>query len=427
MARAAGAYIAFLACLALAGEPAAYAEFGLSSRPANTHCVTAPRPVAQRALDVERMEIGSIPDIMFMDQHEQSRWFFLTRIGEVFLDSDITAPGNDGVVLDLTDRVITTFDGNPAEFGALGLATDPNFAASGFLYVYYVMDNAGPVARLSRFYSDDRTTFDIATEEVLIELALVTGIHVGSTVSFGPDGYLYLGTGDGGVFEAGGPDLAQDVTSLMGKMLRLHVTDAPGYQIPPDNPFADGVGGAPEVFAWGLRNPFRWNFDSETGDLWLGDMGSSQFEEINIIVKSGNYGWSIREGAACRESEPCDATGLIDPVHAYPHADGLNAVNAGTVYRGSALEGYEGAFFFSDIYNDVRTLTLSDAGDYVSRSALDISFLCVTTTDNGPGTATSGTTKGPRRFCWRTQKTRRWEVRSGITPAGMSVSNATRK
>ena len=362
------------------------AQFGLTERPTNTTCIAPDRPTSTAPLGLERVDTGGqgfIPGIMYMDQDSQSRWFAITRDGEVYL---LTPSGellvNQGVVLDLTDRVTTSRNGSPAEYGGLSIVVDPGFDTNGLIYVYYtneriVLDDMGQEverlyeSRVSRFHSADGSNFDPDSEEILIAQPLSSGIHVGSTIGFGPDGYLYIGKGDGGVASVGGGGTAQDPFSLQGKFLRIDVTPVLGYTIPPDNPFADGVDGAPEVWAMGFRNPFRWSFDSLTGDLWAGDVGGANFEELSIVVSGGNYGWPIREGAHCWETTTCDTTGLIDPVYEYAHQEGQNSVVAGVVYRGSSLTGFEGSFFFADIYRDIMTLTQDAGGTYVAQPGIE--------------------------------------------------------
>jgi glucose/arabinose dehydrogenase len=179
--------------------------------------------------------------------------------------------------------------------------------------------------------------------------------HNGGNIAFGPDGYLYFGLGDGGSGNDPG-DNAQNTSNLLGAMLRIDVGVLP-YTIPPTNPFAgnppcgdggfspDGSG-CPEIFAWGLRNPWRWSFDRATGDLWAGDVGQNAWEEVDRITIGGNYGWRDREGAHCNPNlypaGDCPTAGLIDPETEYSHAVG-SSITGGYVYRGSTLPGLVGS------------------------------------------------------------------------------------
>ena len=159
---------------------------------------------------------------------------------------------------------------------------------------------------------------------------------------------------------------------MKGKFLRIDVSGASGYTIPPTNPFASGVSGAPEVFAMGFRNPFRWNFDSATGDLWAGDVGSFKIEEVNIVVSGGHYGWPIVEGDICRVTPGCDQTGLTPPAWSYPHEPGSNAVVGGLVYNGPAIPALQGSYVFGDRYHSgLQALTEDGTGGFGSDTILD--------------------------------------------------------
>ena len=222
-----------------------------------------------------------------------------------------------GTFLDLRDRVTRTFEGSEwNEMGLLGIVFHPDFANNGYVYVYYsaIGTAAGwPLeARLSRFTSHDGgLTADPNSEVVILKTDRDTQWHWGGKLAFGDDGYLYASFG-----EAGRHRNAQDLTTLKGKMIRIDVDGGSPYGIPLDNPYASG-GGRPEIYASGLRNPWRWNFDRVTGEIWLGDVGLASYEEVDIIQKGGNYGWSIREGAHCSNLVPCTTAGLIEPIYEY--------------------------------------------------------------------------------------------------------------
>ncbi|MCH5373864.1 MAG: PQQ-dependent sugar dehydrogenase, partial [Planctomycetes bacterium] len=201
--------------------------------------------------------------------------------------------------------------------------------------------------RLSRFTSQDGgKTASPSTEEVVLRIKRDKQWHWGGRPTFGPDGYLYMTTGDGGTHRQ-----AQNLDNINGKMLRIDVDGGNPYAIPPDNPFAGG-GGLPEIYAYGFRNPWRWSFDSLTGNIWEGDVGPSEREEINRIRKGGNYGWSLFEGTLCKFSETCDYSGLEEPVFEYTHDTSLEisgfAVIGGYVYRGSGMPQFYGNYIFAD-------------------------------------------------------------------------------
>ena len=260
--------------------------------------------------------------------------------------------GGDIFVLeaaDLRDRVSR----RGSEEGLLGLAFDPN--DDRHLYAYYSAANPRRSV-VSRFnYGSDGTpaqgeAADPATELVILEVGQPYPNHNGGQIAFGPDGYLYIGLGDGG--SAGDPlGSGQDTSTLLGSILRIDVSKATPtqpYAIPPDNPFADG-GGRPEIWAYGLRNPWRFSFDRETGDLWAGDVGQNEWEEIDIIERGGNYGWNILEGNHCfRPREGCDREGAIPPVWEYSLDGAPCSVIGGYVYRGDAIPWLRGAYVYGD-------------------------------------------------------------------------------
>jgi glucose/arabinose dehydrogenase len=235
-----------------------------------------------------------------------------------------------------------------SEEGLLGFTFAPDFATSGVAYVNYTRPRPQRTV-LSRFTLDPATgVLDPATVEVILEIDQPFWNHNGGGIAFGPDGYLYVGRGDGGFGGEPNPDnSAQDLSSLRGKILRLDVSGGgEGYRIPPDNPFVNDATARPEVWAYGLRNPWRFAFDPATGDLWAGDAGHERYEEIDIILPGLNYGWKVMEGDACMDGG-CDKTGLTAPVIDYDHDDGNCVVVGGLVYRGDALP-LDGVYVYGD-------------------------------------------------------------------------------
>ncbi len=261
--------------------------------------------------------------------------------------------------LDISDRVNS--DAN--ERGLLGLAFAPDYEVTGRIFATYTAA-AGQMV-LSTFGEGEGEPGrpDPNNEKVLLEVPHPRSNHNGGMIAFGPDGYLYLGTGDGG--GAGDPDRAgQDLSTLAGKLLRLDVSRAAQGLIsaPADNPFVAVDGARPEIWALGLRNPWRFSFDRVTGDLWIGDVGQDRVEEIDFQPAGGrggeNYGWSTVEGGRCfRPALGCRAAGLTPPVYEYEHGPGCS-VTGGYVYRGSAVPGLQGAYVFSD-YCDPRIYLLT--------------------------------------------------------------------
>ncbi|OIN61235.1 PQQ-dependent sugar dehydrogenase [Arsenicibacter rosenii] len=254
-----------------------------------------------------------------------------------------------GVYLDITDRV-----SSEGEMGLLGLAFHPDFRQNGYLYVNYTKRK--PLETIiARFKvsASDPNRIDPSTETVMLRFPQPYDNHNGGKLAFGPDGYLYIATGDGGAW-GDQHNYAQNRSSLLGKILRIDVDNTTKglYGIPADNPYAGNQEGfREEIYAYGLRNPWRFSFDRQTGQLWAGDVGQNEFEEIDLITKGGNYGWRLKEGGRCyNPRHDCDNGQLIDPVHTYPRTDGVS-VTGGFVYRGSQLPSLRGKYIFGDYSN----------------------------------------------------------------------------
>jgi glucose/arabinose dehydrogenase len=239
------------------------------------------------------------------------------------------------------------------EQGLLGLAFLPNGEAGRF-FVYYTDVEGQQVVASYDTDPDDPDAAAPGTATIWLRMADEFGNHNGGSLAFGPDGYLYIGTGDGG--GAGDPlDSGRDLDTLLAKVLRIDVAGAPAdgeprYGIPPDNPFATTAGARPEIWLTGLRNPWRIRFDRATGDLWIGDVGQGDREEIDVARKGVgglDYGWNLMEGTACFRSADCDTTGLTLPVAEYDHDLGCS-VTGGTVYRGERTPALQGWYIFSD-------------------------------------------------------------------------------
>lgn len=254
----------------------------------------------------------------------------------------VRADGADHeVVLDINRDV--AFGG---ERGLLGMAVHPRFSATGLVYVNYV-DSSGDTV-VDEFVMRAGVVLPDSRMEI-IRISQPAGNHNGGMLTFGPDGNLWIGMGDGG----GSNDQyghGQDADSLLGSMLRIAVGAGGGapYRIPPDNPFADGEGGGREVWAIGLRNPWRFTIDGDA--LWIADVGQGSIEEVNVTpasVPGLNFGWPVLEGSQCFRSADCDATGMVVPIDEYTHEEGCS-VTGGVVYRGSAVASLAGQFFYSD-------------------------------------------------------------------------------
>jgi glucose/arabinose dehydrogenase len=239
-------------------------------------------------------------------------------------------------------------DNSKGERGLLGLAFAPDYATSGFFFVAHT--SPGPAVVVRRFHvSADPDRADPASGELVLSMDDPFSNHNGGMLAFGPDGYLWVGTGDGGA--AGDPnDNARNPKSLLGKLLRLDVRQLP-YRSPGDNPFVAG-GGRAEIWALGLRNPWRFSFDRGSGELWIGDVGQNAWEEIDLAdprTAAGiRFGWKTMEGGHCfSPREACDPAGLALPVHEYGHDAGCS-VTGGYVYRGKRVPALAGAYLFGD-------------------------------------------------------------------------------
>lgn len=236
------------------------------------------------------------------------------------------------------------------EQGLLGLAFHPQYAENGRFFVNYT-DTDGDTVIEAYQVSENPNRADPDSALEILHIPQPRANHNGGMLAFGPDGYLYIGTGDGG--GANDPDNAgQRLDTLLGKMLRIDVDGAAPYAIPPDNPFVNDPEALPEIWAYGLRNPWRFSFDRLTGDLWIADVGQNAREEINFQPADSpggeNYGWRVREGMICRPGQdPCDLPEATDPIHDYGRPIG-QSITGGYVYRGPADPDLQGAYLFAD-------------------------------------------------------------------------------
>ena len=272
--------------------------------------------------------------------------FVAEQEGRIF----VLHPDGNGAVelLDISEQV-SRF-GN--EEGLLSVALDPRFEETGHLWVYYSVRGSPAMTRLSRFTVglDDPLRVEEGSEHMIIEVEQPYSNHNGGAIRFGPDGMLYLGYGDGG--SGGDPrGHGQNLATLLGSIIRIDVRDASNaapYTIPADNPFVGVEGARAEIWAYGLRNPWRMEFDPETGALWAADVGQQEIEEIDRIERGGNYGWNRLEGTRCfQPAQDCDPTGTVLPVAEYTHNLGCS-VTGGVVYRGDAVPEIVGHYLFSD-------------------------------------------------------------------------------
>jgi glucose/arabinose dehydrogenase len=266
------------------------------------------------------------------------------------------------------------------EQGLLGLAFHPNYETNRRLYVYYTNNDWDIVVREYRASATNRNVVDMSTKRTLLKINHPgEDNHNGGTLAFGPGGYLYMGTGDGG--GSGDPDnSAQNKDSLLGKMLRIDVNSTTGskkYGIPSSNPYV-GVAGANEVWQIGLRNPYRFSFDRANGNLWIGDVGQMNWEEVDLATNTGsgpgrgiNWGWRVMEATHCYSpSSGCNTSGKTLPLLEYGHGSGRCAITGGYVYRGSAIPALVGGYVFADYCSGEIWVVDSTAAAPASRTLL---------------------------------------------------------
>lgn len=287
---------------------------------------------------------------------------------------------DNGIFLDISDRVRSPFSGGGNEEGLLSLAFPPGYGfGKDHFYVYYTRtDGNNQVSRFS--LSGDPDVADPNSEEPIITLDHPTySNHNGGQLFFGDDGFLYIGTGDGG--GGGDPDKnGQDTNSLLGKLLRIDVeAGVDPYQIPPSNPFVGEPDHRGEIWSLGLRNPWRFSFDRLTGDLYLGDVGQGSWEEVDFqpagSLGGTNYGWNIKEGLECYNAANCDDQGMTDPVFVYPtHVDGTCSITGGYVYRGQDYPGLYGSYIYGDYCNGNIWGLNNQAGEWANQLLLDTSL-----------------------------------------------------
>jgi len=290
---------------------------------------------------------------------DSSHFFVVEQGGVIKVFSNVENVSSSATFLDIKSKVRSG-----GERGLLGLAFHPDFKTNGYFFVNYTSGTPLKTV-IARYKATNATQADPNSEAVLLTFNQPYDNHNGGSMQFGKDGYLYIATGDGG--SGGDPqNNAQNLKSHLGKILRVDVngTAKGNYSIPADNPYATGTtGNLPEIYAYGLRNPWRISFDKESGKLFAGDVGQDEREEIDIITKGGNYGWRIKEGVDCfNPSANCNEQGLIAPVHDYSQSNGDRSVTGGYVYRGSTIPALAGKYIYGD-YISGRIWALELDGD----------------------------------------------------------------
>ena len=335
------------------------APFGLDERPSNTTCVARSRPVLDTGVTLSRQWTGiNFQQPIYLTQAPgDDTWYVVERQGTVRAFPDNATSNTEA-------RTFASVAVNAGgEGGLLGLAFHPQWPAKREAYLSYTRnvvagDPAPPscpgsgnpfTSVVARYQSTNNgSSLDVGPDEVL-KVGQPYSNHDGGNIQFGLDGFLYFGLGDGG--SGDDPcDAGQDLRSLLGKILRIDI-DAPAgsYKVPADNPFVGNPAAEEAIWSYGHRNPWRWSFDQASGELWVGDVGQNAWEEVDRVVKGGNYGWNTCEGFHKRgsTSELCETPGLIDPIVAHPRGE-ARSITGGYVYRGSAMPSLVGTYLYGD-------------------------------------------------------------------------------
>ncbi len=314
--------------------------------------------------------------------------YIAERAGRVWM-----LPENEETILPpvLAIDISNVVDAGAPEAGLLGMAFSPRFANEPHVYLSYTVTGDPLRSRVVRYDVAEDGTFDADTAWEILEQPQPAVNNNGGYLAFGPDGMLYISLGDGGgvgdAYEHG-----QNPDTWLGALLRIDVSrnavdehndgqrrrlfrrgpPPVRYVIPEGNAFPEGEGGRPEIYAWGLRNVRHFSFDRANGQLWAGEVGQNAFEEVNLIVPGGNFGWPVKEGASCFAEDPCDSRNFIDPVYAYDHLAGDRSITGGYIYRGNALQELEGRYIFGDLSSGrIFALSRSAPSGFVSTLLLD--------------------------------------------------------
>lgn len=306
---------------------------------------------------------------------DSKRIFVVEQRGVISVFQNDSKTAEKSEFLEIESKV----DDSGNEEGLLGFAFHPDFKNNGYFYVNYTASSPNRTV-ISRFNvsSANPNQADPSSELVLLELEQPYSNHNGGQIAFGPDGYLYIAVGDGG--NGGDPKgNGQNRNTMLGTILRIDVNKPNGsksYSIPSDNPFANSSNGfQKEIYAYGLRNPWRLSFDSETGELWVGNVGQNKYEEIDIIKNGGNYGWNTMEGFHCYNSSNCNQEGLELPVWEYDRSRGDISITGGYVYRGSAIQQLKGLYIYADyVSGRVWSLDASSSTSPVNTELFDMDF-----------------------------------------------------
>lgn len=302
-----------------------------------------------------------------------NRLFAASQFGEIWAFENRSDTTQSRLLLDLRGKVFDWKKPNGNEQGLLGLAVHPDFKNSGHFFVYYThpTDSKSVISRFT-ISKEDSNRADPESEQILMEIDQPYANHNGGSMEFGPDGYLYIGVGDGG-YRNDPHDNGQNLSTILGSILRIdvdHSSNGKNYGIPADNPFVDVKDSRPEIYAYGIRNPWQIAFDKSTGRLWSGDVGQELWEEVIVVKKGGNYGWSRREGTHPFGNRGADEGNaeLLEPIWEYDHRIG-KSVTGGRVYRSNRLPKLAGKYVYADyVTGSVWALTYDPKTERATRN-----------------------------------------------------------
>jgi uncharacterized repeat protein (TIGR03806 family) len=342
---------------------------GLDSRPSNATCL-APAVVNDNsgviswALAFENLPVVSKAVGLFQLPGDDTHWYVLRQSGLIWQFDNSASANKFTEVLNIDERV----DGSDSEMGLLGVAPHPDFVNNHFVFLYYTSRNASNEieSHVARYTVKNDGVFDPNSELIILSITRPYTNHVGGQLAFDQQGYLNIASGDGG--SGGDPfENGQNLNVLLGKILRIDINNmanGKNYAIPVDNPFINTANAKPEIWAYGLRNPWRFSFDKLTNELWAGDVGQNTWEEINLVTRGGNYGWGDMEGDSCYKSRPnCSTANKIKPILPISQTTGACSVMGGFVYRGNTYPAAYGKYFYTDYCeHTMRSITRATNG-----------------------------------------------------------------
>ena len=330
--------------------------------------------IAPAAIQIELAQLvsGLTRPVFITNAHDGSnRLFIVEQTGSI----KVLQPGSStpSVFLDISSKVRSTDN----EQGLLGLTFHPFYASNRRFFVNYTRQPDGATVIAEYQTSTGNANVADTTEKIILTIPQPAANHNGGMIEFGPDGFLYIGMGDGGL--SNDPNnRAQSINDLLGKMLRIDIdqrTLQTEYASPGDNPFFGALPGRDEIWAIGLRNPWRFSFDRLTGDLYVGDVGQNFVEEVDIVTKNGNYGWRVLEGTRCTNNGPasCTALGFIPPILEYDHSGGRCSITGGYVYRGTQNSLPLGSYVYADFCSGEIFLRINNSQQLLLDTNLSIS------------------------------------------------------